>query len=146
MGYWNAPEETRAALGPQGYRTGDLARCDADGYIYVVGRRQDMLKVGAERVGAREIEDVLHEHCAVHESAVVGAPHELLGEVPVAFVALRPGVSAEPDEIITFCRGVLPDHKVPARVFVQESLPKSAAGKIDKEALRRALADAVSAP
>jgi acyl-CoA synthetase (AMP-forming)/AMP-acid ligase II len=144
MGYWNCPDETRAVMCPYGFRTGDLARADDDGYLYVVGRRQEMLKVGAERVGTKEIEDVLHEHPTVHEAAVIGAPHDLLGEVPVAFVAPRSGVSAPPEELMAFCRDRLADHKVPVRVVVQSELPKSAAGKIDKRALRDALGEAVS--
>jgi long-chain acyl-CoA synthetase len=144
MGYWNCPEDTAAALGPHGFRTGDLAQCDSEGFLYIVGRRQDMLKVGGERVGAKEIEDVLHEHPAVHEAAVVGAAHELFGEVPVAFVALCPDASASPEQIVSFCRSRLPDHKVPVRIMVQDDLPKSAAGKIDKPALR-ALVKAVAA-
>lgn len=143
MGYWNCPDETRAAMCAYGFRTGDLARADDDGFLYVVGRRHEMLKVGAERVGTKEIEDVLHEHPTVHEAAVVGAPHELLGEVPVAFVAPRSGASAPAEELIAFCRGRLADHKVPVRVVVQAELPKSAAGKIDKRALRDAIGEAV---
>jgi acyl-CoA synthetase (AMP-forming)/AMP-acid ligase II len=145
MGYWNCPDETAAAIGPHGYRTGDLATSDTEGFLYLVGRRQDMLKVGGERVGAKEIEDVLHEHAAVHEAAVVGAPHELFGEVPVAFVALCTDLSATSEDIISFCRARLPDHKVPARVVFQADLPKSTAGKIDKPALR-ALARTVEPP
>ena len=134
-GYWNCPEDTRARFGPDGYRTGDLGFVDADGFLYLVGRRGDMIKVGGHRVSAREIEDVVHEHPAVHEAAVVPAAHELLGEVPVAhIVASRPGATHEA-EILAFCRGRLPDHKVPVHVVFHEALPKSGSGKIDKRAL-----------
>jgi long-chain acyl-CoA synthetase len=143
-GYWNRPAETNAALGPHGYRTGDLARCDADGFLYIVGRRQDMLKIGGQRVGAKEIEDVLHEHAAVHEAAVVGMPHELLGEIAVAFVALCPGASTNEADLLAFCRERLADHKIPARVVFEPELPKSSAGKIDKPVLRRSVAHAVT--
>lgn len=145
-GYWNCPDETAAALGPHGYRTGDLARSDSDGFLYVVGRRQDMLKIGAERVGAREIEDVLHEHAAVHEAAVVGAPHDLLGEVPVAFVALCPDARVTPEELIAFCRTKLPDQKLPVRVVIEPDLPKNQVGKIDKQGLRRTIHGNVATP
>lgn len=141
-GYWNAPEETRQAFGPEGYHTGDLARIDEDGYFYVVGRKRDMLKVGAHRVGAKEIEDVLHEHPDVHEAAVVGAPHELLGEVPAAFVSPRDGRVVDVGAIVAFCRSRLADYKVPGRVTFMAELPKSEAGKVDK----RALAALVAAP
>jgi acyl-CoA synthetase (AMP-forming)/AMP-acid ligase II len=138
-GYWNAPEETRQVFGPEGYHTGDLARADEDGYLYIVGRTRDMLKVGAHRVGAREIEDVLHEHEHVHEAAVVGTPHDLLGETPVAFVSLRQRHLVAEDAIRGFCASRLADYKVPERVVILDDLPKSAAGKIDKRALRALL-------
>lgn len=143
-GYWMNAPETRAAFGPDGYRTGDLAYADEDGFLYLVGRRNDMLKVGAHRVGAREIEEVLSEHASIHEAAVVGEAHDLLGEVPVAFVTSRNG-QVDTAEILAFCRGLLPDYKVPARIVVRDDLPKSGAGKIDKRRLRASLTvDAVT--
>jgi acyl-CoA synthetase (AMP-forming)/AMP-acid ligase II len=137
-GYWMNAEETRAAFGPDGYRTGDLAYADEDGFLYLVGRRNDMLKVGAHRVGAREIEEVISEHPSIYEVAVVGEAHDLLGEVPVAFVTSRNG-QIDTAEIVAFCRSLLPDHKVPARIVVRDELPKSGAGKIDKRRLRASL-------
>jgi long-chain acyl-CoA synthetase len=134
-GYWNCPQETRARFGPDGYRTGDLGFADRDGFLYLVGRRHDMIKVGAHRVSAREIEEVLHEHEAVHEAAVVSVPHELLGEVPVAHVSLRDGATTGAQELVSFCRGRLAEHKVPSQVVLHRELPKSGAGKIDKRAL-----------
>jgi acyl-CoA synthetase (AMP-forming)/AMP-acid ligase II len=137
-GYWNNREETRAAFVPEGYRTGDLAYADEEGFLYLVGRRQDMLKVGAHRVGAREIEDVVSEHPAVHEVAVIGEAHELLGEVPVAVVTPRNG-TIDVQDVLAFCRKQLADYKVPVRIVVREDLPKSGAGKIDKRAVRESL-------
>jgi long-chain acyl-CoA synthetase len=137
-GYWNSPEETRAAFGPDGYRTGDLAYADEEGYLYLVGRRQDMLKVGAHRVGAKEIEDVLSEHASVYEAAVVGEPHDLLGEVPVAIVTSR-GTGIDLSSLLAFCRSRLPAHKTPARILVRDELPKTSAGKIDKRRLRESV-------
>jgi len=134
-GYWNCPEETHARFGPDGYRTGDLGFADRDGFFYLVGRRHDMIKVGAHRVSAKEIEEVLHEHPAVHEAAVVSVAHDLLGEVPVAHVALREGAAAGEPELVAFCRGRLAEHKVPTQVVFHRELPKSGAGKIDKRAL-----------
>lgn len=139
LGYWNRPEETRAAFGPFGYRTGDLVREDADGFFYIVGRKQDMLKIGAHRVGAPEIEDVLHEHPAVDQATVVGAPDDVLGEVAVAFTVARENSAIDPNELVRFCRARLPDYKVPSRVLVVPELPRNEAGKIDKHALRRIL-------
>jgi amino acid adenylation domain-containing protein len=141
-GYWRRPDESRAAFSPWGYRTGDLATADADGFLYLVGRKQDMLKVGAHRVGAAEIEEVLHEHDAVDQAAVIGAADELLGEVPVAFATVREKCAIEPQDLISFCRRRLPDYKVPTRVLLVDDLPRTETGKIDKNALRRALAGA----
>jgi long-chain acyl-CoA synthetase len=136
-GYWNNAAETSEKFGPDGYRTGDLGYMDAEGFLFLVGRRHDMLKVGAHRVGAREIEDVLLEHPGVADAAVVGAPHDLLGETPVAFVALRAGAVVEAEALRGYCAAKLPPHKVPARIAIREELPKIAGiGKIDKRALR----------
>jgi acyl-CoA synthetase (AMP-forming)/AMP-acid ligase II len=139
-GYWGSPEATHAAFGPQGYRTGDLAVTDADGYLYVVGRRHEMLKVGGHRVGPKEIEDVLNRHHGVHEAAVVGTPDALLGEVPMAFTVPREDAAIDEAELLAFCRRRLPDYKVPARIVTTTDLPRSEAGKIDKHALRLAAA------
>jgi acyl-CoA synthetase (AMP-forming)/AMP-acid ligase II len=137
-GYWNNPEETARKFGPSGYRTGDLGYKDADGFLFLVGRRDDMIKVGAHRVGPREIEDVLHEYPGVLEVAVVGAPHDILGEVPVAFLAMRDPSTADLDGLQAFCRSRLPAHKVPTRFLLQNELPKiGSVGKVNKRALRQ---------
>ena len=136
-GYWNNPEETRQKFSPLGYQTGDLGYTDDDGYLYVAGRRHDMIKVGAHRVGAKEIEDVLHEHAAVHEAAVVGVPHDLLGEAPVAFVSLTVSLADPEKALQAFCAGRLAAHKVPLHFVVKPELPKlSGTGKIDRPSLR----------
>lgn len=150
LGYWNDPIETAQRFDRFGYRTGDLGYADEDGYLFIVGRRHDMLKLGAHRVGAREIEDVLQDFPAVLEAAVVGAPHDLLGEIAVAFVSLRDGFTASPDSLEAFCRTRLAPHKVPAQFLVLPELPKlGAVGKVDKATLReraRSLAGAPSQP
>jgi long-chain acyl-CoA synthetase len=135
-GYWNCPEETHERFRPEGYRTGDLGFSDPDGFLYLVGRRHDMIKVGAHRVSAKEIEEVVHEHPAVHEAAVVSTAHELLGEAPVAHVVLREAGLAHEADLIAFCRSRLAEHKVPTQVVFHRQLPKSGAGKIDKRALQ----------
>ena len=147
-GYWNRPDETAERFGPEGYRTGDLGYADADGCLFVVGRRHDMIKVGANRVGAREIEDVLHEHPAVHEAAVVAAPHDLLGEVPVAVVSLTTALADAETDLRAFCASRLAAYKVPVRVVVLPELPKLAsAAKLDRTTLGRiALAASVAVP
>lgn len=136
-GYWNNPVETRERFGPLGYRTGDLGYADEDGYLFLVGRRHDMIKVGAHRVGPKEIEDVLHEHRDVHEAAVIGIPDDILGEVPIAFVSLRDGVDWSREGLERFCHQRLPGHKVPVRFIVMRELPKlPGIGKLDKVTLR----------
>jgi amino acid adenylation domain-containing protein len=134
-GYWNNDTETRARFGPSGYRTGDLGYRDSEGFLFVVGRRHDMLKIGGHRVAPQEIEHVLRDHPAISDAAVVGAADELLGEVPVAFVVLRES-AADERGIREFCAARLAAPKVPARVQIVAELPRLASGKIDKPALR----------
>ena len=136
LGYWNAPEHTSERFSSRGYCTGDLGYADDEGYFFIVGRKHDMIKVGAHRVGAKEIEDVLHEFPNVLEAAVVAAPHTLLGEAPIAFVSLRDGASRDDLVLLAFCQTRLPAHKVPTRIVVRDELPKlGRVGKIDKRAL-----------
>jgi acyl-CoA synthetase (AMP-forming)/AMP-acid ligase II len=136
QGYWNDPEETARALGPHGYRTGDLARRDAAGRFWLVGRKKDMLKVGGHRVAAREIEDAILEHPAVSEAAVIGIPDELLGDRLEAFVVLRAGAAVDAAGLGGFLKDRLPAYKIPGRIVFRDDLPKSAAGKVMKDALR----------
>lgn len=148
QGYWQNATETQERFGPLGYRTGDLGYADQEGFLFLVGRRHDMIKVGAHRVGSREIEDVLHEHPEVHEAAVVAVADDILGEVPVAFVALRDGGRAPQRGLEEFCRQRLAPHKVPVSFFVESDLPKlPGIGKIDKVTLRtRALSRVQRSP
>lgn len=137
-GYWQNPDETTLRFSSLGYHTGDLGYMDAEGYLFLVGRKHDMIKVGANRVGAKEIEDVLHEHEAVHEAAVVGTVHDLLGEAPVAFVAMRKCIGNLPDTLRAFCASRLAPYKVPVRIIELPDLPKLAgSGKIDRATLRQ---------
>ncbi len=136
-GYWNRPEETAERFGHEGYRTGDLGYADDDGFLFLVGRQHDMIKVGANRVGAREIEDVLHEHPAVLEAAVVAAPHDLLGEAPVAVVSLKAAIANTEATLRAFCASRLAGFKVPVSVVVLADLPKlPGTGKVNRRALR----------
>jgi amino acid adenylation domain-containing protein len=137
-GYWRRPDDTRERFGPDGYRTGDLGYMDEDGFFFIVGRRNEMLKIGAHRVSPREIEDVLHEHPAVYEAAVVGTPDEILGEAAVAYVVLRDECQATDRDLILFARARVPEHKVPVRVAIVAEIPKTPAGKPDKRALQEA--------
>jgi long-chain acyl-CoA synthetase len=140
-GYLDAPEETAAILRDGWLWTGDLARQDADGFLWLVGRAKEILKIGGHRVSPLEIEQVVAEHPAVAEVAVVGAEDPLQGEVAVAYVVPRNGAVPGQD-VRRFCRERLPAHKVPAAVIAIAAIPKSAAGKPLKPELRaRAAAD-----
>jgi long-chain acyl-CoA synthetase len=145
-GYWENPEETALVLrehGPGGpwVHTGDLAYRDDDGYLFIVDRKKDLIKVSGFQVWPREIEEVLATHPAVMEVGVAGVPDESRGEVPHAWVVLRQGQGATADELRAYCRERLTPYKVPAAVEFRDSLPKTLVGKI----LRRSLKDAVSA-
>lgn len=136
-GYWDRPEETRAAFFGAWFRTGDLGTRDADGYFAIVDRKKDMLITNGMNVYPRVIEEILYKHPAVREAAVVGEPHDLHGEIPVAYVALQEGAAADAAAIRQFCREYLGRHEVPRKVFFLTELPKNAAGKILKRQLRK---------
>lgn len=136
LGYFNKPDQTAAVLRDGEFRTGDIGSVDADGFIRITGRAKEMLIIGGENVFPREIENVLAEHPAVAECAVIGAPDPLRGELPVAFVILREGVSATDVELREFCRDKLAGYKAPREVRIMPDLPRSPTGKILKRALR----------
>jgi len=134
-GYWNQPEATAEAIKDGWFHSGDLARRDEDGYFYIVDRIKDMILRGGLNVYPREVEEVLYEHPAIAEAAVVGVPHDTLGEEVAAFVVLAPDKSADPAEISQFVKDRLAGYKYPRQVIVVESLPKTASGKILKREL-----------
>ncbi|MDA8345453.1 MAG: long-chain fatty acid--CoA ligase [Thermaerobacter sp.] len=136
QGYWHRPEETRAALRDGWLYTGDIARMDEDGYFYIVDRKKDMIIVSGNNVYPREIEEVLYEHPAVLEAAVIGVPDPYKGEVPKAFISLRPGARLTEEEVLVHLRAQLAPFKLPKAVEFRGELPKSAVGKL----LRRELA------
>jgi acyl-CoA synthetase (AMP-forming)/AMP-acid ligase II len=138
-GYLGRPEESAAVLRGGWLHTGDVGRFDGDGYLTLVDRIKDLIIRGGENIYPKEIEDVLYAHPAVLEVAVVGRPDAVFGEQPVAFVALRPGRSVVPDDLIEHCRGLLARYKVPRGVYIEEMLPKNAVGKIAKPTLRERL-------
>jgi long-chain acyl-CoA synthetase len=137
-GYWKMPAETQESFFGEWFRTGDLGCVDADGYFSIVDRKKDMIIVNGMNVYPRIIEEILYQHPAVREAAVVGEPDELHGEIPVAFVALKENTTATAAEIRGWCREHLGRHEVPRKVFFKPELPKNAAGKILKRELRRA--------
>jgi long-chain acyl-CoA synthetase len=141
LGYWNRPEETRAAMRGGWFHTGDIGYLDDDGYLYLVDRVKDMINAAGLKIWPREVEEVLYRHPAVRECAVVGMPDELRGEVAKAFMVLRPGAAVSPAELDAHCRASLATYKVPRIYEVVDELPKSPSGKILKRVLRAAAPD-----
>jgi len=135
-GYWNQPAETEVALRGGWLRTGDLAVVDAEGYVTIVDRRKDIIISGGENVSSVHVEAVLREHRAVRQAAVVGRPDEKWGEVPVAFVELRPEADTDADGLRAWCRERLGGFEVPKQIVVIDALPIGGTGKVDKVALR----------
>jgi long-chain acyl-CoA synthetase len=138
--YWNNPGETAEALrqhadGTTWLYTGDLAYLDADGYVFLVDRKKDLIKTSGFQVWPREIEEVLTAHPAVLEVGVAGVPDPLKGEVAKAWVVLKNEQHVTEDELRGYCRDRLAPYKVPARVVFRKDLPKTMVGKV----LRRAL-------
>ncbi len=136
-GYYKMPEETTQAIDPEGWlHTGDRGVLDADGYLIWLGRIKDTLRVGGENVSALEVEDFLFGHPKVAAAAVVGIPDERLGEVPMAFIKLKPGMTATPEEIIAYCRNRIANFKVPRYIRFVKEFPMTGSGKIQKFVLR----------
>jgi long-chain acyl-CoA synthetase len=129
-GYWGKPEETAAAVRDGWLATGDMARADEDGYLYIVDRKKDLIIRGGYNVYPREVEEVLYEHPAVAEAAVVGIPHASLGEEIGAAVVLKPGADASPADLSAYVKSRLAAYKYPRQVWLLDSLPKGPTGKI----------------
>ena len=142
QGYRNLPEETAQTLREGWLYTGDIGELDAEGYLYIRDRKKDMLIVGGYNVYPRELEEVLVMHPAVLDAAVVGARDHYRGELPVAYVALRPGARAGGEELMAHCRANLARYKVPARMHILAALPKTSVAKTDKKLLRQWAAQA----
>jgi long-chain acyl-CoA synthetase len=136
LGYWNRPEETRAAMRGGWFHTGDIGYLDDDGYLYLVDRVKDMINAAGLKVWPREVEEVLYRHPAIQECAVVGVPDAVKGESAKAFVVLRPGPKPARAELGAYCRAHLAAYKVPRAWAFVDDLPKSASGKILKRVLR----------
>jgi len=144
-GYWERPEATDRMLKPgpllgeKVLYTGDLFRTDDDGYLYFVGRKDDIIKSRGEKVSPKEVENALCNHPAVSEAAVLGAADEVLGQSICAFVTVRDGEQPSERDVLRHCAGRLEDFMVPQSVQFVPSLPKTSNGKIDKRALQREL-------
>jgi fatty-acyl-CoA synthase len=135
-GYYNDPQATREAFAGGWFHTGDLALVRPDGYIQIVDRKKDMIISGGENISSVEVESMLYQHPAVLEAAVVAAPDPKWGELPKAFVVLRPGARTTAEELIAFCRDRMAHFKAPKIVEFLDTLPKTATGKVQKYMLR----------
>lgn len=135
LGYWNQGGEANESFKEDWFYTGDLANIDDEGFLYIVGRRKDMIISGAENVFPAEIENILLKHPQVEQAAVIGLENEKWGEEVTAFVVTRPGQVVTRDDIRTFCRQYIAGYKVPKKVFFLDELPMSATGKLLKNKL-----------
>jgi acyl-CoA synthetase (AMP-forming)/AMP-acid ligase II len=137
-GYWNRPGETAETFRDGWLRTGDLAMLDEEGFLMILDRRQDLLIRGGENIHCIEVENVLIQHPAVADAALIGMPHPVLGEVPAALVEARPGAQVSEGELQDFVRERLAAFKVPVRIQVSEAaLPRNEGGKLMKQDLRK---------
>jgi long-chain acyl-CoA synthetase len=136
LGYWNRPTETSNAIRDGWFHSGDIGYMDADGYIYIVDRVKDMINSAGFKIWPREVEEVLFQHPAIRECAVVGLTDPLKGEIPAAFVVLAEDASLSAEEFEAYCRQHIASYKVPRHVEFVAALPKNATGKILKRVLR----------
>jgi len=134
--YWNRPDADAEAFRGGWFHTGDMARMDADGFVYIVDRKKDMIVSGGENVYPREVEEVLYQHRAVAEAAVFGLPDEHWGERVAAAVVLKSGMTAGEAELDTLCREQLAGYKRPRRWLFVDEIPKNVSGKVLKRTLR----------
>jgi long-chain acyl-CoA synthetase len=135
-GYWEKPEETANALPGGALKTGDVGFMDEQGWFYVVDRKKDLINVAGYKVWPREVEDILYQHPAVREAAVVGVPDEYRGETVKAFVSLRQNQTADESELIAFCKERMAAYKYPRHVELVDELPKTVTGKVLRRELR----------
>ena len=136
-GYFNRPEANAEAFRDGWFHTGDLARMDAEGYLYVVDRKKDMVITGGYNVYSKEVEQVLTEHPDIADAAVVGVPDPVYGEAVAAFIELRPGARLSAESVVEHCRDLLAGYKKPRHVLFVESLPRNSLGKVLKAELRK---------
>jgi len=135
--YYKDPQATQLAKRGGWFHTGDLGRFDSEGFLYIVGRKKEMIKVAGQIVYAPEVEAALCKHEAVLEAAVIGIADDMRGEAVKAFVVLKEGFQIEPLEIKYFAKEHLANFKVPHSIEIRSSLPKNRTGKIDKELLKQ---------
>ena len=131
LGYWKDTQASAKALDGNGYHTGDIGYQDADGYFYLKGRKDSLLKIGGHRINPLEIEDVLMETELVVETVVIGLPDKLLGHRLVALVCPK-SIDCNENLILSQCNEKLPKYKMPSEIRLFRSLPKTSSGKIDR--------------
>lgn len=141
-GYYRNPEATQTAFRSGWFHTGDMGYRDADGFFYIVDRKSDMIIRGGENIYPREIDEVLYQHSAVAAAATIGVPDQLYGEEVAAFIVLREGASATPQDLIAFCRERLADYKCPKSIRIVKDIPKGPTGKLLKRELAKHFAGA----
>jgi long-chain acyl-CoA synthetase len=139
LGYWRDPDATREVLREGWLKTGDMGYLDVDGYLFLKGRRTDIIKVGANRIHPAEIEEVVAELQGVQEAAVIGVDDEMLGQVIKVFIVPVPGCSLSPMQVQAHCREHLAAYKIPKHVEFVNSLPRTASGKVRRVALTRGM-------
>ena len=137
-GYWEQQEETDKVIVDGWFHTGDMATVNAEGYINIVDRAKDVIISGGENISSIEVEDVLYDHPAVLEAAVIGIPSEQWGETPLALIVPREGHAVTRDDIVAHCRSNMAGFKIPRNVEFVETLPRTATGKLKKFELREA--------
>jgi long-chain acyl-CoA synthetase len=139
LGYWRAPEATAESIKDGYFYTGDIGRLDADGSLWILDRKKDLILRGGFNVFPRDVEEALVEHPAVAVAGVVGKPDPVKGEEVVAFVQLNPGAAATADELIAFAKGRLSKYKYPREVHIVDAVPLTPVFKIDRKKLRTML-------
>ena len=135
-GYLKDEEETRRTIKNGWLYTGDLGKMDEDGLLYIVDRKKDMINRGGENVYPVEVEEVLYQIPGLFEAAVVGIPHEVLGEVPKAYIVVKEGATLTEADVISYCSSNLAKYKVPVEIEFLDELPRNASGKVLKQTLR----------
>lgn len=141
QGYWDNANATAETFSNGWLKTGDLGRCDADGFLFLQGRRSDMIKSGANRISPLEIEEVISEIPTIEEVAVVGLPDEVLGQTIAAFVVMKEGQALDIKAIKKYCLDNLASYKIPKQILKVDVLPKTASGKIRKHLLAELIED-----
>jgi acyl-CoA synthetase (AMP-forming)/AMP-acid ligase II len=141
QGYWKDPGRTAMVLRKEGLWTGDLAKTDEEGYLYIVGRKSEMIKSGAHRIAPKEIEEIMLEHHAVKAAAVFGVTDEILGEIIVACIISKTGGDCDKKALFLHCKQNLPGFKVPKHICFVENFPTTGNGKIDKNSLKNSSAE-----